>query len=163
MIREYFRTLSEKLLEACHRAYGDRLVTVAVFGSVGRGTPGPESDVDVLIVARDLPHGRLERMAEFREVEEDLAPLIKAMAAEGIATDISPVLKRPEQVEVGSLLFLDMIEDAVILYDESGYFRKHLDKLAARLKELGARKIKRGGQWHWDLKPDYRPGEVFDL
>ncbi|MEW5866289.1 MAG: nucleotidyltransferase domain-containing protein [Bacillota bacterium] len=163
MIREHFRVLSEKLLEACHRVYGDRLVTVAVFGSVARGTPGPESDVDVLIVARDLPHGRLERMAEFRKVEVELASLIKAMATEGIATDISPVFKTPEQVEVGSLLFLDMIEDAVILYDESEYFRKHLDKLAARLKDLGARKIKRGGQWHWDLKPDYRPGEVFDL
>lgn len=163
MIRERFAALVAELVKACQKVYGYRLVTVAVFGSVGRGTPGPESDVDVLIVARNLPHGRLKRMAEFGEVEKEVAPLVAAMRGEGITTDVSPVFKTPEEVKAGSLLFLDMIEDALMLYDESHYFRDRLEELAARLKGLGARKIKRGGQWYWDLKPDLRPGEVFEL
>jgi hypothetical protein len=31
------------------------------------------------------------------------------------------------------------------------------------LEQLGARRIWRGNAWFWDLKPDYRPGEVFEL
>lgn len=163
MIRELFARLERELVEACRRVYRDRLVTVAVFGSVGRGTPSPGSDLDVLIVARDLPRGRMKRIAEFQQVEEALEPFIEAMSREGIDTYVAPVFKTPEEVESGSLLFLDMIEDARILYDRSGYFRGHLDRLAARLGELGARKVKSGGSWHWVLKPDLRPGEVFDL
>jgi predicted nucleotidyltransferase len=32
-------------VEACRRHYGDRLVSLAVFGSIGRGTPRRDSDV----------------------------------------------------------------------------------------------------------------------
>ncbi len=163
MIRERYAELVHRLARACREAYGSRLVTVAVFGSVGRGTPGPESDVDVLIVARGLPRGRLARVSEFGQVEKELEPLIARMRDEGVVTEISPVLKTPEEVEAGSLLFLDMIEDALVLHDESSFFRDRLRRLADRLQSLGARKIKMGGQWYWDLKPDLQPGEVFEI
>jgi len=38
-----------------------------------------------------------------------------------------------------------------------------LERLRARLAVLGARRIRRGNAWYWDLKPDYRPGDVFSL
>jgi Nucleotidyltransferase domain len=41
------------------------LVALAVFGSVGRGTVREDSDVDFLLVARDLPRGRFARVDEF--------------------------------------------------------------------------------------------------
>ena len=41
--------------------------------------------------------------------------------------------------------------------------RDALDRFAARLAALGARRKWRGSAWYWDLKPDYRPGEVFEL
>ena len=56
-----------------------------------------------------------------------------------------------------------MIDDLCLLLDRDGFFRNHLDEFAARLRRLGARRIHRDGTWHWDLKPDYRPGEVFEL
>ena len=57
------------VLAACRQHYGERLVSLAVFGSVGRGVPRPDSDVDLLIVARDLPRGRVARAADFRLCE----------------------------------------------------------------------------------------------
>jgi hypothetical protein len=32
-----------------------------------------------------------------------------------------------------------------------------------RLDALGSRRIWRGTRWYWDLKPDYRPGMIFEL
>jgi hypothetical protein len=58
---------------------------------------------------------------------------------------------------------LDMVEDALILHDRQGFMKRRLTRLEERLKVLGARRIWRGNAWFWDLKPDYRPGEVFEL
>ncbi len=159
-----FRPLLEALLAACQEYYGDRLVALAVFGSLGRGTAGPESDVDFMIVCRDLPSGRIPRVEEFcARVEPALETLLTQLSARGVHTRLSPVFKTPEELEAGSPLLLDMVEDAVILYDPEGILAGRLRRLRERLAELGARRVWRGEQWYWDLKPDYRPGEVFEL
>jgi len=153
----------EALVAACRRQYGHRLVSVAVFGSVGRGTPRPDSDVDVLIVAEGLPRGRMARVAEFAGVEAELAEVFERLRRVGVATVLSPVLKTPAEVEQGSPLFLNMLDDARILGDRDGFLAHAFAQFRERLARLGARRIWRGNAWFWDLKPDYRPGEVFEL
>ncbi len=56
-----------------------------------------------------------------------------------------------------------MTEDARILFDREGFFARKLDRLRERLAQLGAKRIWLGNAWYWDFKPDYRPGEVFEL
>lgn len=162
-IRESFEELLTAFREAALAHYGGRLVSLAVFGSVGRGTPRPDSDIDVLVIADPLPQGRIARVEEFVTVETALAPPMARARLAGLVPEWSPVLKTPAEVEVGSLLFLDMIEDARLLVDRGGFLRAALDRFAARLSALGARRKWRGSAWYWDLKPDYRPGEVFEL
>jgi hypothetical protein len=73
------------------------------------------------------------------------------------------VLKTPAEIEHGSPLLLDMVDDARILYDRDRFLERALAALRARLNRLGARRIWLGSAWIWDLKPDYKPGKVFDL
>jgi len=160
---ERYDSLLSSLLAACRQVYGERLVALAVFGSLGRGTPRPDSDVDLLIVAEPLPDGRVPRVAEFELVEQLVETEMRAMRQAGVSTELSPVFKTPAEVKAGSPLLLDMVEDARILYDKGGVLAQALARLAQRLQELGARRIWRGDAWYWDLKPDYRPGEVFEL
>jgi predicted nucleotidyltransferase len=70
--RDAFGRLTGSVLDACRTHYGARLVSLAVFGSVGRGTPRPDSDVDLLIVAADLPRGHTARVEEFFAIERRL-------------------------------------------------------------------------------------------
>ena len=159
-----YQELLDRLLAELKATYGRRLVACAVFGSVGRRTPRYGSDIDFLLVVRGLPRGRLNRVEEFLEVETRLEPALKATAAEGAHNiALSPVFKTPEEVEAGSPLFLDLVEDARILYDPEGFLARYLDRLRARLRALGARRIRRGNAWYWELKPDLKPGEVFSL
>jgi hypothetical protein len=76
---------------------------------------------------------------------------------------ISPILKTPTEIANGSPLLLDMVDDAVILYDRGNVLKKTLDTLRANLEQLGAKRIWRGDNWFWDLKPDYQWGEVFEV
>lgn len=166
-MREGFRRVYERLVGRClkevQRAYGPRLVTCAVFGSVGRGTPRPDSDIDLVVVAEGLPPGRLARLQTFEPVEEALEPDLRAAREKGVSASLSPVLLTPEEATRRIPLFLDMTEDARVLYDRGGFFAGVLAGLRQRLKELGARRVRYGGAWYWVLKEPFRPGEEFEL
>jgi predicted nucleotidyltransferase len=156
-----FEQVFPALLRACEEVYGERLVSLVVFGSAGRGTARPDSDIDLLLVADPLPDGRMRRVDEFEEVERRLGHLLPPEA--GAMPLLSPVFKTPAEAERGTPLFLDMTEDARILFDRDAFFARRLDRLRQRLAELGSRRIWLGNAWYWDLKPDYKPGEVFEL
>lgn len=100
---------------------------------MARGTAGPLSDVDFLIVAEPLPDGRGLRLQEFEPVEEALRPQLRRLLDRGFPTDLSPVFKTPSEVARGSLLFLDLTLDARILFDRDHFFEGYLDRLRSRL------------------------------
>ena len=138
-------------------------MSVVLFGSAGRGTSGPESDLDLLIVADNLPDGRVARVRQFMAIEKRLQPELRAARLADWNVELSPVLKTPDEARQGSPLFLDMLDDAHLLYDHGDFMRQTLEALRARLTALGARRIWRGNAWYWDSKPDYRPGDVFEI
>jgi predicted nucleotidyltransferase len=148
-----------RLLGACQGLYADRLVSLVVFGSVGRGTPRPDSDIDLLVVADPLPDGRIPRVREFDAVERSVAVGAPASAAHRL----SPIFKTPAEVRRGSPLFLDMLEDGRLLYDRGGFFASELAALKGRLDKLGSKRIWKDDSWYWDLKPDFKPGDEIVL
>ncbi|MFW6139787.1 MAG: nucleotidyltransferase family protein [Acidobacteriota bacterium] len=163
MLKEKFKELQEKLLKESKSFYGNNLVSFVVFGSVARETFRFNSDIDILIIAENLPDGRMKRVKQFSSVEEKIQSFLESLEKQDIHTYISPVFKTPNEVKKGSPLFLDMVEDALILYDKDDFFSKWLKNFKERLKKLGAKRVWRGNMWYWVLKPDYKPGEVIEL
>lgn len=163
MLAQAFEDLLGHIVRAAREVYGQRLVSVVVFGSVARGTQRFDSDIDLLLVIRELPSGRMKRVEEFAAVEERLADVLASARRQGIQTEISPLLRTPDEVCQGGLIYLDMTEDARVLYDPTGFFQAFLKGLRARLAELGSVRVRRGESWYWILKPDLKPGEVIEL
>ncbi len=162
-LSQMYDMLAQRLAAACQEHYGSRLISVAIYGSVGRGTMHPGSDLDVLIVARDLPKGRRARIEDYMSVESSLAQLLAELRDQDLTVEISPIIKTPAEVRHGSPLFLDMTVDARLLSDREGFLEGELARLSERLQALGSQRIWRGNAWYWDLKPDYQPGDVFEL
>lgn len=158
-----YNSLLGKLLEELKRHYGPRLVTFAVFGSYARADMRPDSDLDLLIIAEGLPNGRMKRVDEFLKLEKQLAPELEALKQKGLYPDLSPILKTPEEARYGSPLFLDMTEEISFFFDRDDFFKKVLNRLKARLRELGSKRIWKGKMWYWILKPDLKPGEIFEI
>ncbi|MCX7793700.1 MAG: nucleotidyltransferase domain-containing protein [Thermodesulfovibrionales bacterium] len=163
MLKEVFIELEKRLLEEIKAHYGERLVSVAIFGSQARQTQRFDSDIDILIIAEGLPAGRMKRIRDFEEIEGSLEPFIRDLQKKGINTYISPVFKTPEEAMRGSPLFIDMTEDARIIFDRNDFFKNILLRLKKRLEELGAKRVWKGNTWYWILKRDFRPGEVFEI
>lgn len=83
MLKEKFEKLLAETLKAVQSHYRERLVTLAVFGSVARRTQRPDSDIDLLLICEKLPPGRMRRVKEFEKVERRLAPLLLSLSREG--------------------------------------------------------------------------------
>jgi predicted nucleotidyltransferase len=99
------------------------LISVVVFGSVARGEAGKESDVDLLVVADNLPD-RYERFKLFDKAEEKLESKKKELRKDGYQIFFSPIIKSKEEAEFLTPLYLDLVEDAVILKDEGDFLKK---------------------------------------
>jgi hypothetical protein len=160
---EPYTTLVEKLVNALKKKFGDKLITVAVFGSVARGDARKDSDMDLMLVIDSLPKSRLKRQMEFMDVEKEIKDYLDELTHAGYLLEFSPIIKTPEEAAKISPLYLDMIEDIVIVYDRGDFFRNVLEKLRNRLKKLGSMRVNIGKKWYWILKPDYRFGEVIRI
>ena len=160
---EPYRGVVGKLLEGLLATWGERLVSLVVFGSVARSEAREDSDVDLLVVGANLPRQRFKRQELFELAEQFVEPLIEGLRSKGLNLDLSPVILDVEEARRHRPIYLDMVMDAVIVYDRGGFFEGVLKGLAERLEALGAERRRLGKLWYWVLKRDYRPGEVIEL
>lgn len=155
--------LARRYAELLADSLGERLQSVVLFGSVARGDATADSDVDLLIVARDLPAGQFARKRLLADVDARFEADVAAAAAGGLDVRLARIVRSPEEASRLRPLYLDLTDDAVLLVDRDGFFAGVLDRLRESLRRLGSRRVKQGTHWYWDLKPDFRRGDVFEL
>lgn len=162
-MQEPYKSLLEKLTKLLQEEFQDKLISVVLYGSVARGDNRKDSDIDLLLVIKDLPKTITERVILFDKVERKLDDDIMRLMDEGYYVTFSPILKTPEEAMRFSPIYMDMTEDAIILYDRNGFFRKVLEKTKKRLKELGFERVWLSKKsWYW-RKRDYKFGEIIDF
>jgi len=164
-VREPYRSIVAKLLEGLLDRFGERLISLIVYGSVARGDFRADSDLDLLIVIDGLPGSRLERQRMLLEVEEEssLRSFLEDLWNRGVNVDLSPIIITPAEASRIRPIYLDMVEDSIIVHDKDGFFERILERLRDALERLGAERIWVGRKWYWRLKKDYRPGEVIEI
>jgi predicted nucleotidyltransferase len=136
----------------------------AIYGSVARGRAKESSDVDVLVVSNDFEGSMGKRIEQLLAVEAAVQEEIASLRKQGILTALSFFPLRRSEAEAIPKLFLDLTEDAILLYDEGEFLQRLLLGLKAKLLTQGAvRVFLDEDRWYWDLKPDYRFGEVVEI
>jgi len=162
-LNQTLRLMAGQYAIAAQQVLGDRLTSVVLFGSVARGQAEPGSDIDLLVVCRELPSGAFRRQEVLEPVRERLLADLERLWAQGVYADFSEVSKSEAEAQRTHPVYLDMTEEATILFDRSDFFADVLQRLRQRLQELHATRRRLGHLQYWDLKPDFKPGEVIVL
>lgn len=110
-----------------------------------------------------LPEGRFERADKSIIIEEKIAFDIRQLRKKGYYAFLSIIFKTKDEARKIVPLYIDMVEDAKILFDRDNFFTNVLEGLRSRLNELGSRRVWKENGWYWILKPDYKYGEVFEI
>lgn|GEM_PF-2830365 len=97
LLASTLRQVAEDYARALESSWGDALVSVVLFGSVARGEVTEHSDIDLLVIARGLPAGRLARQDRLRDADGAIASRLESLRKQGVLTDVSPILKTPEE------------------------------------------------------------------
>lgn len=100
--------------------YGNRLVSLVVFGSVAKDTFSPVSDIDLLVVLKD-------KKSSYHYYQEFFDNIIQNLSYKNI--QINPIFKTPETMSVELPYLWDT--KFLLLYDKDGFFSnfiKTLDK-----------------------------------
>lgn len=106
------------------------VIGILIFGSIARGLekPFPESDIDVLIIAKNLPKNIAERRIE------NLKYKIDAEAIEDIWLTPEELL---DGIEGGWGVLLDAMADGVIIYDREGILLKARKIVYEKYRRIG--------------------------
>jgi predicted nucleotidyltransferase len=138
---------------------GERLVSLVLFGSVARGDAREGSDIDLLVVADGFPRSLADRRHPLLEAWEAARSRVELPAATW-----NLVTKSREEAAHHSPLYLDMVEDGLLLFDRDAFFETILARMRDRMTALGSRRVfLHDGSWYWDLKPDFRWGENVEI
>lgn len=161
-LNRVLRSLAERYAQLAKEHLGENLVSIALFGSVARSEATTKSDIDLLIVCKDLPKGMFKRHALLEPIREKLQSELERLWKQGIYADFTELVYTKDEADKFRWVYLDMLEDAVLLYDD-GFLRGVFERLQKRLKELGAQRKMIGKIRYYDLKPDLKAGEVIEL
>ena len=155
----------EKLVVKVVEGFWGRLVSLLIFGSIASSRAKPESDVDLLIVAEELPERYSDRLRVFREVISGLEKeRLRLWKERGVYPLVDPILLTPEEAERIQPFYLDMLDNSIMIYDRDSFMQNVLDKLRNRLRSLGSIKVGLpDGSWYWIVKPDAGIGEVVEV
>lgn len=151
------------LLAELKSAFGKGLLGLVLLGSIARGKGRLDSDLDILLVHNLVRKEAEEKYSEVRMMMRK-SEAHKNLLAQNIRPIIAPLLVTVSELSENPLILLDIIDHGIVLYDYNRTIKKLFEKMKVKLGELGAKKVVLNDEnWLWDLKPDWKPGEVIEI
>ena len=143
-------------MQLLKKTFADQLVSAVLFGSVARGTADADSDIDILVILKDLPPGRFKRQAVLESVYQ-------RTDAMGLTGRINCHLKTPEEARKISLYYFDFPADSKILHDTNRFFADIIEEVKKIIQKNGSIRKRWGKFYYWDLRPGTNADETVEI
>lgn len=158
-----YKRLLKRFQGLLEESLGSQLIGLALFGSVARGTAEKESDIDLLVVFEgnriEVQRIFVKTVMKLRKTSE-----YQGMLENGYFPDPFPIFMNPARLKTHPWILLDIVDHGIVLLDRKEILKTEFAQLRRRLRELGSRKVLLDdGTWYWDLKPNWKPGEVIEI
>ncbi|HCU23538.1 MAG TPA: hypothetical protein DF383_00865 [Deltaproteobacteria bacterium] len=163
-LSENLKTLAIQYVGFLRKKFKGNLQAAVLFGSVARGEARETSDIDLLLIFKELPPGRMKRRKFLGDYPAEIEMALNQWHEQGLWNDFVEHLKTVEEIQKNRTPFLcEVVKDGIALWDGEGIFAQLRSQIEARMKALGSQWKRLGRFRYLDLKPDLKPGEVFEL
>jgi len=151
MVMKSIEPICQKVVQRLRETLGEKLISVALFGSYARGDYHQGSDLDLLVIAEGLPAHPVERI-------QWLYTLVVLVAKKRVGF----VAWTPEEFSNAfPSLYLDFGLDARILFDSRGFLSERLKRVREIIEETGLYRVQNGRNFAWRFKkPPQRGYEI---
>lgn len=135
---------------------GEKLIGLALFGSIARGEGSERSDLDFFVVTRGMEGGREQRRIRVYNI---LAPVNKKFRR-----DISVFTLEGDEIRDVTPLLINIAHDAVILFDRERYLEKLFERIREAVRKAGLVPYRtRDGKTGWKTERKLKWGEVIEV
>jgi uncharacterized protein len=142
--RKSLESVLEDILSLCRETFGNDLVSVVLFGSYAQGAASPESDIDLLVIVKNLPEGsdQQEQLLDSLEL-----PILKKyhLCASVILTTPEAVLNG---VNTDNPLFFGIWTGYSVIFDSGDFFRHCLKTVRQHVRTSKPVFIDRRKRWN---------------
>lgn len=164
-INPKYHSIIEYLVSQLFMGFGDKLVSILLFGSLARGEEKKFSDIDFIVIVDGAPSRYGERVDLISSMISGIdKSRIRMWERFNIYPDVDMIVLDRSEAYTNHPILLDMIHDSIIIYDREGFMKKRLMELKEALNRLGAMRIQLpNGKYYWVLKPDIKWGEAVEV
>ena len=131
----------DEFMEKCRNKFGNKLISIVLFGSYAKGTYVKYSDVDLLVVAEGLPENRIARHKILNEVKLEFIYKYHIR--------ISPIFIEPDDLSVEHInpLVYGILTGYRVLSDPLNFWSDFTVKLKPKIHEKRPVYIEDKQQW----------------
>ncbi|MFQ6041541.1 MAG: nucleotidyltransferase domain-containing protein [Candidatus Poribacteria bacterium] len=153
-IKEPYKSAAKEATEALLNAFD--VYSVILYGSVAREEQTEKSDLDLFVIAQDLPDSPLERRKTLFEAAKDVSSKYRI--------DIFPDGKTVDEVySYFDPFYFDLYADGIIVYDRKSYGQKLLEQIGKKVKEQKwVRYRTKDGYYGWTIE-NLKFGQVIEV
>lgn len=165
-LQSYILTLANKIVEILKDSYKERLMSVCLFGSSVRGTLRDGSDIDFLVVIKEVKMSYHKRIKAIIPLLDDIRAIQEYEEVyEKFKLHIEPcfLVFTADEIKDHPPILLEISQEGLILFDKETFLKEELTQVKEALVRLGSRKKITPHGHYWTLKPDIKPGEIINI
>ena len=149
--QEEYLNLLLSVFSVIHRKIGPECL--ALYGSIARGTSQETSDLDLLLVSRNMRGSLGSRVLSLMElIGPEIQEEQEYLFDNSLYCDLNILPLSPDELASRRLFLLDLVDHALVLWDPEQILSKEFAFIRFKLLEMGAQKVElEDGSWCWDL------------
>ena len=156
----YQKKMFQKLIGLILDYYNDNLVSLAIYGSYARDEARLNSDIDLFIILKHKKGLKSTIEVFYENVEKKIEEEQTVLYTQyGINMELSPFILSKEEAKYFHPIYLDMIDNAEIIYDKDNFFKQILNSVSELKTKHGYKKEPVGNTFLWDIKNKNLLGE----
>lgn len=134
---KYLNILLKDFIDILKDNLKDNLTSVILYNIPKKDATHLQSDIDLLVICKNLPNSKWERYDLIMKLLAMLEPKVEELHKKtGVYLYLSPVLKSQKEAQQINKTYFDLVKNGKILFDRNDFFKQIIKVVENLSKKL---------------------------